>query len=61
MSHDSAALVGGLRQAVDGLLMRVAAEPSLLAQPSTVDDAIMQVVGGVASSKATPPSLPAEG
>ncbi len=58
MSHESAALVGGLRQTVDDLLVRMAMDPSLITCPSPNDEAIIQAVGALVSSKATPPSLP---
>lgn len=58
LSHDSAALVGGLRQAVDDMLVRFATEPGLLLQPSPHDEALVQVVETLVSCKATPPSLP---
>ena len=59
MSHDSAALIGGLRQAVDDMLVRFATDPSLLLEPSPHDQALVQLVETLVSCKATPPSLPA--
>ena len=58
MSHDSAALIGGLRQAVDDMLVRFASDPALLLHPSPHDEALMQVVSTLVSCRATPPSLP---
>ncbi len=58
MSHDTAALIGGLRQAVDNMLVRFASDPSLLLQAPPHDDALIQVMETLVSSRATPPSLP---
>ena len=58
MPHESAALVGGLRQAIDDMLVRMAMDPSLLMQPPPHDEAIIQTVNTLVSSKPTPPSLP---
>lgn len=58
LSHDTAALIGGLRQAVDDMLVRFATDPALLLSPSPHDEALIQVVESLVSCKATPPSLP---
>ena len=58
MSHESAALIGGLRQAVDDMLVRFATDPSLLLQPSAHDEALIQVVSSLVSCRAKPPPLP---
>lgn len=57
MPHATAALTGGLRQAVDEMLVRVATNPSLLTQPAPHDEAIIHAVAALVSSKPTPPSL----
>lgn len=58
MSHEAAALIGGLRQAVEEMLVRVATDPSFLTQPSLHDEAIVQAVTTLVSSKPTPPTFP---
>ena len=58
MSHDSAALIGGLRQSVDDMLVRIATDPNLLTQHSPHNDAIIQAVVALVTSKATPPNIP---
>ena len=58
LAPESASLIGGLRQAVDDMLVRMATDPTLLTHHSPYDDAIIQAVGSLVSSKATPPSLP---
>lgn len=58
MSHESAALIGGLRQAVDDMLVRMATDPTLATQPSPHDSSILQAVYALTSSKLTPPSIP---
>jgi ATP-dependent RNA helicase A len=60
MSHESAALIGGLRQAIDDMVVRLATDPALLTNPSPQDSAIIQAVQALVSSKATPPT-PQEG
>ena len=59
MPHEAAALVGGLRQAIDDMLVRMATDPTLLMQPPPHDDAIIQATSSLVSSKPTPPNLPA--
>ena len=58
MSHESAALIGGLRQAVDDMLVRMATDPTLATQPSPHDSSILQAAYTLTSSKLTPPSIP---
>ena len=58
MSHESAALIGGLRQAVDDMIVRLATDPSLATDPPPHDSAVIQAVHALVSSKATPPTLP---
>lgn len=58
MSHESAALIGGLRQAVDDMIVRLATDPSLATDPPPHDAAIIQAVLALVSSKATPPNIP---
>ena len=58
MSHDSASLIGGLRQAVDDMLVRVATDPNLLTEHSPHNDALIRAVTARVTSKSTPPSLP---
>lgn len=58
MSHESAALIGGLRQAVDDMLVRIATDPNLLTEHSPHNDAIIQAVTALVTSKLTPPNLP---
>ena len=58
MSHDSAALIGGLRQSLDDMVVRVATDPNLLTQHSPHNDVIIQAVTALVTSKSTPPSLP---
>lgn len=58
MSHKSAALIGGLRQAIDDMIVRLATDPSLATNPSSQDSTIIHTVQSLVSSKATPPSLP---
>ena len=58
MSHESAALIGGLRQAVDDMIVRLATDPALAMAPSPYDSAIVQAVFALVSSRATPPNIP---
>lgn len=58
MSHESAALIGGLRQAIDDMIVRLATTPSLATDPPPHDCAIIQAVQNLVSLKATPPSNP---
>lgn len=58
MSHDSAALIGGLRQAIDDMIVRLATDPTLATDPPPYDSAIIQAVFALVSSKATPPNIP---
>ena len=58
MSHEAAALIGGLRQAIDDMVVRLATDPTLVMNPSPQDSAIIQAVQSLVSSQATPPSLP---
>ena len=44
MKHEEAALIGGLRQVVDDMLVRFAAEPSLLLQPPPRDEALLNLL-----------------
>jgi ATP-dependent RNA helicase A len=60
MSHESAALIGGLRQAVDDMIVRIATNPAQVIDPSPLDSAVIQAVQALVSSKATPPTLPEE-
>ena len=60
MSHESAALIGGLRQAVDDMIVRIATNPAQVTNPLPLDSAIIQAVQALVSSKATPPTLPEE-
>ena len=57
MSHEVAALIGGLRQAVDDMIVRLATDPALVMNPPPHDSAIIQAVQALVSAKATPPSL----
>ena len=58
MSHDSASLIGELRQAVDDMLVRIAMDPNLLTEHSPHNDAIIQAVTALVLSRSTPPTLP---
>jgi ATP-dependent RNA helicase A len=58
MSHESAALIGGLRQAIDDMIVRLATDPTLTTDPPPHDSAIIQAVFALVSSKATPPNIP---
>ena len=60
MSHESAALIGGLRQAVDDMIVRIATNPAQVTNPLPLDSAVIQAVQALVSSKATPPTLPEE-
>jgi len=44
MAHEEAALLGGLRQAVDEMLVTFAAEPSYLLQPPPRDEALLNLM-----------------
>ena len=54
MTHQSAALVGGLRQAIDNLMIRISSNPQQLLDPSPQDQAIMQAVKALVSCNTTP-------
>ena len=60
MSHESAALIGGLRQAVDDMIVRLATNPAQVVDPPLLDSAVITAVQALVSSKATPPNLPEE-
>ena len=61
MSLESASLIGGLRQSIDGMLIRMATNPELILQHSPQDDAIVQAVNALVSSKLSPSNLPPVG
>lgn len=56
MAHHSAALIGGLRQAIDDLMVRISSNPQQLMDPSAQDQAIIQAVKAVVSCNTTPPT-----
>lgn len=60
MSHESAALIGGLRQAVDDMIVRMATSPAQVMDPPPLDAAVVHAVQTLVSSKATPPTAPNE-
>ena len=54
MTHRSAALIGGLRQAIDDLMVRISSDPQQLLDPSPQDQAIIQAVKALVSANTTP-------
>ena len=54
MSHQSAALVGGLRQAIEDMMFRMSSNPEQLLDPSPQDQAIIQAVKALVSCNCTP-------
>ena len=58
MSHESAALIGGLRQAIDDMIVRLATDPAQVTDPPPHDSDIIQTVSALVSLKATPPDVP---
>lgn len=54
MTHQSAALIGGLRQAIDDLMVRISFDPQQLLDPSPQDQAIIRAVKALVSSNTTP-------
>ena len=59
MTHQSAALIGGLRQAVEDLMVRISSDPQQLLDPSARDQATIQAVRALVSCNATPPTMAA--
>lgn len=57
MTHQSAALIGGLRQAVEDLIVRISSDPQQLLDPSARDQATIQAVRALVSCNATPPAM----
>ena len=58
MSLEAGALIGGLRQAVDDMLLRMATNPDLLIQHSPQDDSIIHAVESLVSIRTTPTVAP---
>ena len=58
MNLEAGALIGGLRQAVDDMLLRMATNPELLTHHSPQDDEIIHAVESLVSIKTTPPAAP---
>ncbi|XP_065917877.1 ATP-dependent RNA helicase A protein-like isoform X2 [Dysidea avara] len=54
MAHQSAALVGGLRQAIDDMMFRMSSIPEQLLDPSPQDQATIQAVKALVSCNSTP-------
>ena len=54
MAHQSAALVGGLRQAIDDMMFRMSSNPEQLLDPSPQDQATIQAVKALVSCNSTP-------
>lgn len=58
MSHESAALIGGLRQAVDDMIVRLATDPTQTMDLPPSDSAIIQTVASLVSLKSAPSDGP---
>ena len=56
MTHQSATLIGGLRQAVDDLMVRISSDPQQLLDPSAQDQATIQAIKALVSCNTTPPA-----
>ena len=54
MTHQLAALIGGLRQAVDNLMVRILSDPQQLLNLSAQDQATIQAVKALVSCNTTP-------
>ncbi len=58
LSLEAGALIGGLRQAIDDMLTRMATNPALLCRHSPLDDEIIHAVESLVCLKATPANPP---
>ena len=59
MVHQSAALVGGLRQAIDDMMFRMSSNPEQLLDPLPQDQATIQAVKALVSCNCTPSTVAA--
>ena len=59
MTHQLAALIGGLQQAVEDPMVQISTDPQQLLDPSARDQATIQAVRALVSCNATPPAMAA--
>ena len=57
LSHRLACLVGGVRHVLEGLLLKVVADPSLCSCLPAEDDVVLNAVRSLMSSQLPPPTL----